>query len=367
MSKVKGLRAGAMASILAGAALLAAGAAQAQGVSTERPGSILIFPKVVNDNVDTVLQITNTTNSLTYAHCFYVNGDSFNGQPLWQVTDFELALTRQQPTHWAASQGRAVNPLDGQTGLDPGLVPPVVPGFTGFLTCVETLSDGTPVSSNSLIGTAVIGAVSSDPAAANAMSKYNAVAIPGCLNAQGPCGATGAPNDGSNVLELNNVEYARCPGGLYMNFQSEGSSDPAIDGAGNTPSTVSTNLTLVPCGLDFENLEPTSTNVRVEIRDEFENRTSASSGIDVDCFYESSLGNPLFSGSFALPTMFGSAIIRPAAGTGLPPVLGVTNVLRTAGDGTSDTAATNLHFCTDASAPASCTGVDTEIRLPTFQ
>ena len=46
MSKVKGLRAGVMASILAGAAL-AAGVAQAQ-VSTERPGSILIFPKVVN-------------------------------------------------------------------------------------------------------------------------------------------------------------------------------------------------------------------------------------------------------------------------------------------------------------------------------
>ncbi|HSP95908.1 MAG TPA: hypothetical protein VL049_01510 [Candidatus Dormibacteraeota bacterium] len=359
-----------MASILAGAAL-AAGVAQAQGVSTERPGSILIFPKVVNAGADTIIQIANTSNSLTYAHCFYVNGDKVNGVPIWQVTDFELVLTRQQPTHWAASAGRAVNPMDNypagksQSGLDPGLVPPVVPGFTGFLTCVETASDGTPVSSNSLIGTAVVGSTAADPFFSK--SKYNAVAIPGCLNSRGPCGATGDANTGDNVLELNDVEYARCPGGLYLNFQSEGSSDPALDDAGNTPSAVSTNLALVPCGLDFENLEPTMTTIGVEIRDEFEHRTSLSSGIGVDCYFEGSLGDPPFSGTFALPTDFGSAILRPIPGTGLPPVLGVANVLRTAGDGTSDTAATNLHFCTDESAPASCTGVDTEIRLPTFQ
>ena len=35
---------------------------------------------------------------------------------------------------------------------------------------------------------------------------------------------------------------------------AEGGPDPVIEGAGNTPSSVSTNLTLVPCGADFENL-----------------------------------------------------------------------------------------------------------------
>ena len=362
MSKVKGLRAGMMASILAGAAL-AAGVAQAQGVSTERPGSILIFPKVVNDDVDTVIQVTNTTNQLTYAHCFYVNGDVVNGQPLWQVTDFQLVLTRQQPTHWLASEGRAVDPTDTDRGIDPGLVPPVVPGFTGFLTCVETASDGTPVSANSLIGTAVVGASTETTAQ---VSKYNAVAIPGCVSDTGPCGGAGSANNGDNVLELNNTEYAQCPGGVYLNFESEGDSDPAIDGAGNTPSTVSTNVALVPCGLDFENLEPTATRLSAEIRDEFENRTSISA-IDVDCYFDAALSDPIFSGQFTLPTTFGSAILRPQVGTGLPSVLGVANVLRTAGDGTSDTAATNLHFCTDVDAPASCVGVDAEIRLPTFQ
>lgn len=365
MSKVKGLRAGVMASILVGAAL-AAGAAQAQGVSTERPGSILIFPKVVNDDADTIIQITNTTNSLTYAHCFYVNGDVVNGQALWQVTDFYLTLTRQQPTHWAASQGRAVNPLDSETGLDPGLVPPVVPGFTGFLTCVETTSDGTPVSSNSLIGVATVGGVvGPTPGAGNAMSKYNAVAIPGCLSDNGPCGDTGQPNDGDNVLELNNVEYAACPGGLYLNFQREGGTDPILEGADNGPSTVSTNLSLVPCGIDYENLVPTTTTLSAEVRDEFETRTSVNP-INIDCYFESPLGDigAVFTG---LQTDFGNAILRPQVGSNFPPVVGVANVLRTAGDGTSDTAATNLHFCTDETSPASCNTVDTLIRLPSFQ
>lgn len=363
MSKVKGLRAGLMASILAGAAL-ATGVAQAQGVSTERPGSILIFPKVVNDDADTIIQITNTTNSVTYAHCFYVNGDVVNGQALWQVTDFGLTLTRQQPTHWAASQGRAVNPLDSVAGLDPGLVPPVVPGFTGFLTCVEVTSDGTPVSSNSLIGIATVGNVAATPSEPSAISKYNAVAIPGCNGDNGPCGPDGEPNSGDNILELNNEEYAACPGGLYLNFQREGGPDPVLDGSDNGPSTVSTNISLVPCGIDFENLVPTTTTLTAEVRDEFEARTSVNP-INVDCYFESSLGDisPTFTG---IQSEFGTAIIRPQVGSSFPPVLGVANVLRTAGDGSSETAATNLHFCTDPTSPASCDTVDAEIRLPDF-
>lgn len=364
MSKVKGLRAGLVASILAGAAL-ATGVAHAQGVSTERPGSILIFPKVVNDDADTVIQITNTSNSLTYAHCFYVNGDVVNGQALWQVTDFSITLTRQQPTHWAASQGRAVNPLDSVAGLDPGLVPPVVPGFSGFLTCVETNIDGGPVSSNSLIGVATVGGiVGPSPTAGNAISKYNAVAIPGCNGANGPCGPGGGDNDGDNLLELNNVEYAACPGGLYLNFQREGGTDPVLEGADNGPSTVSTNISLVPCGMDFENLVPTTTTLTAEVRDEFEARTSVNP-INVDCYFEAPLGDigTVFSG---LQTDFGNAILRPQVGSGFPSVFGVANVLRTAGDGSSETAATNLHFCTDETSPASCGTVDAEIRLPDF-
>lgn len=365
MRTAKGLRAIAMAGSLIGAVVLPA-LASAQGVSTERPGSILIFPKVVNDDADTVIQITNTTNSMTYAHCFYVNADEVNGAPLWQITDFQIALTRQQPTHWVASQGRRVNPFQDPAGLDPGLVPPVPPGFTGYLTCVETLMDGTPTSANSLIGVATVGRINGT-AGGNAMSKYNAVAIPGCLDATGPCGDTGEANNGDNTLSLDNVEYARCPGGLYLNFQSEGGIDLAIAGAANNPSVVSTSLSLVPCAMDFQNLEPATTAVRADpIRDEFET-LSSSNTVEFDCYFEGPLSSPIFgTGVFTLPTNFGTAILRAPLGTGASPVVGVANVLRTAGDGTSDTAAFNLPFCTEETAPSSCVGVDTEIRLPDF-
>lgn len=363
MSTVKGLRAAVMASILAGVALTA-GLAQAQNFSTERPGSILIFPKVVNTS-DTIIQITNTTNTLTHAHCFYVNGAAVNGQPLWQITDFELVLTRQQPTHWTVSTGRPVNPADALPGIDPGLVPPVAPGFTGYLTCVETLVDGTPSSGNSLIGVATVGEINGTLGGANVVSKYNAIAIPGCAGPGGPCGDTGEANDGNNVLSLNNVEYAACPGGVYLNFQSEGGSDLALAGAGNVASTVSTDVSLVPCGMDFENIIPEATRLSAEIRDEFETRTSVTS-IPIDCYFEAPLSAPVFGGQFVLPTEFGTSILRPQSGSGLLPAVGIANVLRTADDGTQDTAATNLHFCTDESAPALCTPVESEIRLPTF-
>src|SRR4029077_9297661 len=110
--------------------------------------------------------------------------------------DFSLTLTRQQPTHWAVSLGRAVNPLDSEQGLDPGLIPPVGPSFTGFLTCVQTDVGGTPVGGNALKGEATIGVIGG-PGEVNNVSKYNAIAIP----AVGTVGS-------DNVLSLDGIEYA---------------------------------------------------------------------------------------------------------------------------------------------------------------
>jgi len=65
MSTVQGLRAGIIAGVLIGMTL-AAGTVSAQGnFTTERPSSILIFPKVVNTTSDTIIQITNTSNMMT--------------------------------------------------------------------------------------------------------------------------------------------------------------------------------------------------------------------------------------------------------------------------------------------------------------
>src|SRR5262245_10682036 len=205
MSTVQRLRAGLLMGILIGVTLSAGpisaqvsalgfdGAAEGT-FTTERPSSVLIFPKVVNSVVtsDTIIQIANASNSVTYVKCFYTDGRSIGGQPIWQITDFELVLTRQQPTHWAVSRGRAVFPWpldkDVQTsGLDPGLIPPVPPGFTGSLVCVETAVDGHPISGNSLKGEATIGEITG-LGGSNHVSKYLAIGVPACVGANGPCG-----------------------------------------------------------------------------------------------------------------------------------------------------------------------------------
>ncbi len=344
MSTVKWLRAGVMAGILIGAAL-AAGPVRAQdSFSTERPSSVLIFPKVVNvgDGCGTIVQLTNTSNGMARSHCFYVNGRQVNGAATWQVTDFELDLTRQQPTHWCVGEGRAVNPFDDTEGLDPGLIPPVGEGFTGFLLCVQVSPSGEPLSGNALKGEATVGSE-------GGISKYNAIGIPGIDD-----------NDGDNVLELNGMEYAACPRDLLVNFPAENGSDPAIDGASNIPSVVSSNLTLVPCGMDFENLIPGSTLLLVSIRNEFEEGSSVTSGLPVDCWFSQTLGAPVYGGQLTLgglKTEFGTMVLRPPVGTPLVPGVGVLNTLRTAGNGSSDTAALNLFW---AAGPT----IDSEIRLP---
>ena len=71
-------------------------------VTTEQSASILIFPKVIADGTrDTIIQITNTSNNMRHAHCFYVNGAptiagapvSASNPPLCTEIDFDIWLT----------------------------------------------------------------------------------------------------------------------------------------------------------------------------------------------------------------------------------------------------------------------------------
>src|SRR5262245_20486902 len=167
-------------------------------VTTEKGASILIFPKVITSgDFDTVIQITNISNDLVFARCFYVNAQltipnvpehPILNPPLWLETDFNIRLTRQQPTHWLVSSGRAVNPFDQSKcappsllpcidrkvlGIDPGALPPVVENFQGELKCIEVDGSGTPLGGNHLKGEATL---LSDNGQA---SKYNAVGILG--------------------------------------------------------------------------------------------------------------------------------------------------------------------------------------------
>ncbi|MBI3782836.1 MAG: hypothetical protein HY270_05475 [Deltaproteobacteria bacterium] len=254
-------------------------------VTSEKATSILVFPKVqVDATFDTVIQIANTSNSLIHAHCNYVDArlfDTFTGAscprpsatclPAWQETDFDIWLTKQQPTHWLVSGGRRVDPTDGfgvdGSGFDPGRVPPMNP-FDGELKCVEITASGEPLLGNHLKGEAIISRISG--ASADDNVKYNAIGIEGNPSAVA-----------SNPLLLDGNIYNACPSKLWLNHFAEFASDPVAKGAG-TNATINTELTLVPCSEDFENQLPTSVTVQFLVHNEFEEVFSAST--TVTCF-----------------------------------------------------------------------------------
>jgi hypothetical protein len=295
-------------------------------VTTEKGASILVFPKVqANGSTDTVIQIANTGNSVTYAHCYYVNASLTNTitgapcdlpsqtcVPLWQETDFDIVLTRWQPTHWLVSTGRRVDPFDGfgndGSGFDPGLIPPES-DFSGELKCIQVDETGQPWTSNNLIGEATLETIAGPDT--GDVSKYNAVGIPG-----------NPDSAGANPLLLDDNMYAACPAQLLMNNFATGASDAVADLTEASGSSVSTELTLVPCSEDFENQIPTSTTVQFLIYNEFEERFSAST--TVTCYLSTQLTNidsPLspdrsvFSAA-VLGTDVATTTITPVAGNG---------------------------------------------------
>jgi hypothetical protein len=276
----------------------------AAGTTTERSGSILIFPKVLFDGGhDTLVQITNTKNSVVHAHCFYVNaapicssgvGDCLahtctgSCDPQWQEVDFNIWLTGQQPTHWAVGSGRFTNPLDvpcdpltpnydcDGAGLDPGRIPPVTDPFRGELRCIEIDPSGAPINGNSLKGEATLLTDDGDA------SKYNAVAL------------IGEPNQDTNFTLClgggvtddcpSGAEYEGCGQLIKMTHFAEGADSPLF----GPTSTVSTELTLVPCAADFEFQKPTSIVVHFDVTNEFEQPLSALTTIDCwgDFFFD---------------------------------------------------------------------------------
>lgn len=280
--------------------------AAAADITTERSASILIYPKVVFDSsglqtgtpVDTIIQISNTSNSMVFAHCFYVNAappdptrpSGPTNLPRWQEVDFEIFLTKQQPTHWVLSSGRLDDQSDNRNpcnvdcsgaGFDPGRVPPAGDDpFTGELKCIEVDSSGAPINGNHLKGEATI--VTTDGRAE--VSKYNAVGVLGLNTDQNS-------NNSDNVLCLgggvspscpNGAEYNACPQTVILNHFAENATDPVIEALGhgqNGKSSVSTELTLVPCTEDFENQAIPSVVVQFLITNEFEQQFSTSTTV----------------------------------------------------------------------------------------
>lgn len=277
---------------VAASIVLAIGAAQAPAdVTTERSSSIIIFPKVQFDSrpdhaVDTIIQLSNTSTLPVYAHCFYVNAVPEDptqppgplNPPQCQEVDFSIWLTKEQPTHWAVSSGRRLDPKDPTctrdfrdctgAGFDPGLVPPVSDPFTGELKCIQVGPDGAPMTGDNLKGEATLVTPEGDA------SKYNAIGVRGANSDQ-------LSTDAPNVLRLGGTgaEYNACPQTVILNHFAENATDPVVEELGHGPSRVVTELTLVPCSEDFENQIPAQVTVQFQLINEFEELFSTSTTV----------------------------------------------------------------------------------------
>lgn len=316
--------------------------------SIEQSGSIVVWPKVVWDGTrDTIIQLSNTGNPVAQARCFYIDGE------FWSETDFHVFLTKQQPTQWIASTGRRGGSVNGSgfktatAGFSPGLIPPVRLGFKGELKCVQVDDSEVPIRSNQLKGEATLRRDDGD------VTKYNAIALRGNPGA--------GANDNPNQLDLNWAEgnqegqYSACPNSLLFNHIADGAPDLVVEQLGvcspqcfggnnegaactvgdNTPCTgggvcracpVTTELTLVPCQEDLENLIPGVSTVQFEIKNEFEQPFSTST--TVDCWLTASLSQIHQNAfSYGLLGTF-SAYTRINPNPGDPGVLGIAEESR---------------------------------------
>lgn len=219
--------------------------------TTTRGASILFFPALVADETrDSLIQITNLSSSSVYASCFYISSS-------FQEIDFLISLGRFQPTQWVLSQGRFIDPDDqcesegrivddcSGAGVDPGIVPPVTPGFRGELLCVEIDVAGSPIGGNHLRGQTTI----LDRRTAG-VGKYSAIGFIGSEIA----GETG------NVLRLEGKvdelkgQYDACPESWILNHAAD-SADNGIESR--------TCLTVAACSLDLETQEPETVEVEL--------------------------------------------------------------------------------------------------------
>jgi hypothetical protein len=231
-------------------------------VTTDQPGAILVFPKVLVDGTrDTIIQISNASGTQVRLRCFYTTRalDTENRE-VWLTVDFNISLTRLQPTLWLASTGRPVNPTDRPPELEPGPVPPLASGFVGELRCFAVNNAEQPISRNVLVGNATIADRST-----RELRRYAAIAVQGFPK-----------NNNDNTVLLNNVEYSTCPRVLLLNHFFDDAVDPVLE------SPVHNNITFVPCSVDYEANVPGTASLQFDVVNEFEQRLSAS--LPVRCF-----------------------------------------------------------------------------------
>jgi hypothetical protein len=351
MSTKMGIWRGALAGAVV---LLAVGTASARvidptGVTTNESTAIVLYPKLKVDlntcvagfcsltpesactdnddcqvpavaGVDTLIQLTNTSEFLTKVHCFYTNTNSHCSNapetictdanfrdvcpagglcvPGWIETDFRLTLTKRQPLSWSINDGLASLPLAGIPGqgnppqFNEGSIPPVleVP-FTGELMCIQVdVTTELPADRNDLKGEASIVKTVADRIDT---AKYNAIGIkaiegrqdanPNVLNVGGPEAEYGVINE--NV----DPPFTGCPNVLTVNHFFDGANVHTHGGTLVQP--VETDLTVVPCEHDYltQTANAPGATIQFLIYNEFEQRFSTSTR--VDCYKETPLSD----------------------------------------------------------------------------
>ncbi|HVN85587.1 MAG TPA: hypothetical protein VMW17_12165 [Candidatus Binatia bacterium] len=246
------------------------GLARAQTTTTEA-ASVLVFPRVVvTGSWDTIIQIGNNANRPANARCYYANGT------IWAPTNFSLAFHQQQPTHWVASRGRALDPNDQECGVtnndcdgagfDPGAIPALDAPFAGELRCIEVDASGAPWTGNALSGVATLMHRTSGE-----IVKYPAVGLHGLEtnDADTSLCLGGDPRVGC----LHGAEYAGCPKSWIVSHPAD-FDDRSFDGDAR-----STSITVVPCSEDFGAAMQMPLLLQFRLTNEFEETFSAATTI----------------------------------------------------------------------------------------
>jgi hypothetical protein len=282
------------------------------GITTIDPAAIVVYPSILVDvaengdpqnGTDTLIQLTNTIDSMVAVKCFYVNANGHcsnnpaqvctqaNARDVcptggfcidgWQETDFRFNLTKRQPISWSAFEGLPTLPNNDIPGRgDPpqfneGSIPPVPENpFTGELRCIQLDPEtDNPIDRNDLKGEATIVRVEDSEGTGNIdASKYNAIGIPAIPGAQ-----DGDPN----TLNLGGpeAEYRGCPHVYTLDHFFEGARVVTHNRSVSGP--VFSDLTFVPCAADFLNQDLNLANATIQflIFNEFEQRFSTSTKI----------------------------------------------------------------------------------------
>lgn len=363
--------------LCAGASLaVLVGVAQARS-TTNRPASIVVWPKIIVDSsgvlfgvpTDTKVMLSNTNSTgIKQAHCFYINAtghcsndgsacrDSRDCElaeciPSWSETDFDVILTQEQPLAWYASDGlsRGQFPLEGpfrcnppfvnlqcftdaqcptnvgcntgQSNLGSAIPPAPEDPFIGALVCIQYTggSQSEPdqtATRDRLYGDAtIVRLVPEIPG----FPFLGIIVDPARYNAIG-LEARGIPVAGGQLVLADDGNYESCPGVLILSHLFDGAVDPII---GRSSVQYGTELTLVPCSNDFVTQTPGRAVAQFLVFNEFEQRFSTSR--TVDCLFDSQLSridtrNParsIFSAGVA-GSLAGQTRIRGVGG--VPPL-----------------------------------------------